>query len=174
MSWTKQHPEKEMGIRRMYFWHSLITLDLRITILSVMFRQLAYIRLQLPMKKIRSVHRSCPVYRYPGLYTGREEDHLLQICTSEDPEENEPSSGRVYGDRWRSWCDNWTLLQYIRNPWSWAGSRTYCGKCTVPDRGKSCKRSCVWRRSSESIAFIRKLKYENVNDDTRVKRFYFC
>ena len=38
MSWTKQHPEKEMGIRRMYFWHSLITLDLRITIWSVWFR----------------------------------------------------------------------------------------------------------------------------------------
>ena len=41
--------EKEMEIRRMYcllFW---ITLDLQITILSVTFRQLAYIRLQLPM-----------------------------------------------------------------------------------------------------------------------------
>ena len=40
-----------------------ITLDLQITISSVMFRQLVYTQSQLPMKRIRSVRRSCPVLR---------------------------------------------------------------------------------------------------------------
>ena len=62
-SWIKRHPEKEMEIRRMYCLLSWITLDLQITISSVMFRQLVYTQSQLPMKRIRSVRRSCPVLR---------------------------------------------------------------------------------------------------------------